>query len=221
VEEPGRTLPRALLLGTLIVTLIYFLVNLLLFFAVLPGQLRGIVPVGEVAAVQLFGPGAAAIISSLIGLGLLSSLSAYVLIGPRVYYAMARDGLFFRFAARVHPRFHTPGLSILAQGLCALAMILTGTFEQLLTYIGFALGIFPLLAVAGVFVLRRREPARERPYRVWAYPVVPLFFLVTMTTILLVGFVNSPKTSLIALATVAAGVPAYWLIVRRAPAKRG
>ncbi|HEV8384710.1 MAG TPA: amino acid permease [Candidatus Acidoferrales bacterium] len=221
VEEPGRTLPRALLLGTLIVTLIYLLVNLLLFFAVLPGQLRGIVPVGEVAAVQLFGPGAAAIISSLIGLGLLSSLSAYVLIGPRVYYAMARDGLFFRFAARVHPRFHTPGLSILAQGLCALAMILTGTFEQLLTYIGFALGIFPLLAVAGVFVLRRREPARERPYRVWAYPVVPLFFLVTMTTILLVGFVNSPKTSLIALATVAAGVPAYWLIVRRAPAKRG
>jgi APA family basic amino acid/polyamine antiporter len=92
-------------------------------------------------------------------------------------------------------------------------MSLTGTFEQLLTYIGFALGIFPLLAVAGVFLLRRREPARERPFRVWAYPLVPLFFMVMMAAILVVGFVNSPKTSLIALATVAAGVPAYWLTV--------
>ncbi len=211
VEEPGRTLPRALLLGTVIVTLIYLFVNLLLFFAALPSQLRGIDAVGAVAAVQLFGPGAAKMIATLIALGLLSSLSAYVLIGPRVYFAMARDRLFFRFAARVHPRFQTPGLSILAQGACSLVMILTGTFDQLLAYIGFALGIFPLMAVAGVMVLRRREPERERPYRVWGYPFVPLFFLVLMAGILLVGFVNSPKTSLIAMFTVAAGVPAYWL----------
>ncbi|MBI1749226.1 MAG: amino acid permease [Acidobacteria bacterium] len=224
VEDPARTLPRSLLLGTLIVMLIYLLVNLLLFFAALPAQLRGIVPVGEVAAVQLFGPGAAAMISTLIGLALLSSLSAYVLIGPRVYYAMARDALFFRFAARVHPRFHTPGLSILAQGACSVAMILTGTFEQLLTYIGFALGIFPVMAVAGVFMLRRRQPARERPYRVWGYPLTPVFFLVMMLAILAVGFVNAPKPSLIALATVAAGMPAYWLTnwlaVRRASRSR-
>jgi APA family basic amino acid/polyamine antiporter len=216
IKEPARNLPRSLLLGTLIVTLIYLLMNLLLFFAALPSQLTGIVPVGEVAAVQLFGPGAARMVSTLIGLALLSSLSAYVLIGPRVYYAMANDGLFFRFAARVHPRFHTPGLSILAQGACSLVMIMTGTFEQLLIYIGFALGIFPLLAVAGVFVLRRREPQRERPYRVWGYPMVPLFFLLVMIAVLVVGFVNRPKPSLIALATVAAGIPAYWLTVRRA-----
>ena len=175
---------------------------------------------GEVAAVQLFGPGAATLISTLIALALLSSLSAYVLIGPRVYYAMAKDGLFFRFAARVHPRFQTPGLSILAQAACSLAMILTGTFEQLLIYIGFALGIFPLLAVAGVLVLRHRQPQRERPYRVWGYPLVPLFFLVVMVAVLIVGFVNSPKPSLIALATVAAGVPAYWLTVRQSSRQR-
>jgi APA family basic amino acid/polyamine antiporter len=220
IEQPARNLPRSLLLGTLIVTLIYLLMNLLLFFAALPAQLRGIVPVGEVAAVQLFGTGAATMISTLIALALLSSLSAYVLIGPRVYYAMAKDGLFFRFAARVHPRFQTPGLSILAQAVCALAMILTGTFEQLLIYIGFSLGIFPLLAVAGVFVLRRRQPQRERPYRVWGYPLVPLFFLVVMVAVLIVGFVNSPKPSLIALATVAAGVPAYWLTVRQSSSPR-
>jgi APA family basic amino acid/polyamine antiporter len=220
IEQPARNLPRSLLLGTLIVTLIYLLMNLLLFFAALPAQLRGIIPVGEVAAVQLFGPGAATMISTLIALALLSSLSAYVLIGPRVYYAMAKDGLFFRFAARVHPRFQTPGLSILAQAACALVMILTGTFEQLLVYIGFSLGIFPLLAVAGVFVLRRRQPRRERPYRVWGYPLVPLFFLFVMVAVLIVGFVNSTKPSLIALATVAAGVPAYWLTVRQSSSKR-
>jgi APA family basic amino acid/polyamine antiporter len=211
IKEPSRNLPRSLLLGTLIVTVIYLLLNLLLFFAALPSQLQGVEAVGEVAAVQLFGPGAARMISTLIGLALLSSLSAYVLIGPRVYYAMAKDGLFFRFAARVHPRFHTPGLSILAQGACSLVMIFTGTFEQLLIYIGFALGIFPLLAVAGVFVLRRREPQRERPYRVWGYPLVPLFFLVVMMAVLVVGLVNRPKPSLIALATVVAGIPAFWL----------
>jgi basic amino acid/polyamine antiporter, APA family len=211
IEEPSRNLPRSLLLGTLIVTLIYLLMNLLLFFSALPSQLQGIEAVGEVAAVQLFGPGAARMISALIGIALLSSLSAYVLIGPRVYYAMAKDGLFFRIAARVHPRFHTPGLSILAQGACSLLMIFTGTFEQLLVYIGFALGIFPLLAVAGVFMLRRRQPQRERPYRVWGFPLVPLFFLLVMTAVLVVGLVNRPMPSLIALATVAAGIPAFWL----------
>jgi len=215
VEEPARNLPRALLLGTLLVMVIYLLVNLLFFFAALPAQLSGVATVAEVAAVQLFGPGAAVKISALIGLGLLSSLSAYVLIGPRVYYAMARDGLFFRFASRIHPRFHTPGLSIVAQGACSVVMILTGTFEQLLTYIGFALGIFPCMAVAGVILLRQREPGRERPYRVWGYPSVPLFFLFVMLTALGVGLINSPKPSLIAIATVAAGVPVYWLTVRR------
>jgi APA family basic amino acid/polyamine antiporter len=220
IEQPARNLPRSLLLGTLIVTLIYLLMNLLFFFAVPPEHLRGIVPVCEIASMRLFGTGAAKMISTLIALALLSSLSAYLLIGPRVYYAMAKDGLFFRFAARVHPRFHTPGLSILAQAACSLAMVLTGTFEQLLIYIGFALGIFPLMAVAGLLVMRRREPLRDRPYRVWGYPLVPLFFLVVMTAVLVVGFGNRPKPSLIALATVAAGIPAYWLTVRGASRPR-
>jgi APA family basic amino acid/polyamine antiporter len=215
VEDPARTLPRSLLLGTLLVMLVYLLVNFLFFFAALPAQISGVATVAEVAAVQLFGPAAATKISALIGLALLSSLSAYVLIGPRVYYAMARDGLFFRFAGKIHPRFHSPGLSILAQGACAVAMILTGTFEGLLTYIGFALGIFPCLAVAGVILLRNRQPRRERPYRVWGYPAVPLFFLFVMLTALGVGLINSPKPSLIALLTVAAGIPAYLLTVRR------
>ncbi|MFQ5695167.1 MAG: APC family permease, partial [Terriglobia bacterium] len=215
VKVPGRTLPRSLLLGTALVMAIYLLLNLTFFYAVPVPALSGVVAVGDVAAAGLFGEGAAVWLSLLIALALLSSLSAYVFVGPRVYYAMARDRLFFPFAARVHPRFETPSLSVAAQGLCAALMILTGTFEQLLTYIGFALGLFPWLAVLGVFLLRRRQPARERPYRVWGYPLVPLFYLASMAAILAVALWGNPGPSLIALLTVAAGIPVYWLTVGR------
>ena len=161
------------------------------------------------------GPAAATMLTIIVSLLLLSAVSAYVFIGPRVYFAMARDGLFFRFAARVHPRYETPGLSILAQGGCAVLMILTGTFEQLLTYIGFALGVFPWLAVAGVFLLRRRQPARERPYRVFGYPFVPLYYLVAAAYILGAALVSRPLPSLLAILTVAAGLPMYWLMERQ------
>jgi len=215
VERPARTLPLSLLLGTLIVMGIYLLVNFLFFYAAPVEALRGVIVVGEAAAQRLFGSGAATWLSVLISLALLSSLSAYVFIGPRVYYAMARDGLFFRFAARIHPRFETPAFSIAAQGICAAVMILTGTFEQLLTYIGFALGIFPWMAVAGVLLLRQRQPARERPYRVWGYPLVPIFYLVAMAWIMGVALLNRPGPALLALLTLAAGIPAYQLAVRR------
>ena len=213
LKTPGRNLPRSLLLGTLIVMAVYLLVNGLFFYAAPSAALRGIVATGHAAAEGLFGAGAAMWLSVLISVALLSSLSAYVLLGPRVYYAMARDGLFFRFAARIHPRFETPALAVAAQGFFASLMILTGTFEQLLTYIGFALGIFPWMAVLGVILLRRRQPGRERPYRVWGYPVVPIFFLVAMVWILGVALVNSPGPSLLALLTLAAGIPAYKLVI--------
>ena len=99
-------------------------------------------------------------------------------------------------------------------------MVVSGTFEQLLTYIGFALGVFPWMAVAGLFLLRRREPRRERPYRVWGYPLVPAFYLVAMAWIWSVALLNRPGPSLMALATVAAGIPAYLLTVRRKPAEQ-
>ncbi len=215
VENPGRTLPRALLAGTLTVMVIYLAVNALYFYAAPVSALRGVIPVGEVAAGKLFGAGAAQWLSGLIALALLSSLSAYILIGPRVYFAMARDGLFFRAAARVDPERETPAAAIVAQSVCAAVMVLTGTFEQLLTYIGFALGIFPWMTVLGVLLLRRRAPERERPYHVWLYPLMPLSFLAAMAAILAVAFLNSPWTSLVAIATVLAGLPAYELTVGR------
>jgi APA family basic amino acid/polyamine antiporter len=212
VRHPARTLPRSLLLGTAAVTALYLLLNLVYLAGATPAQLMGQVAVAEIAVRNLFGGVAAGWLALLIALGLVSALSAYTMIGPRVYYAMARDGLFFRFAARVHPRFRTPSFSIVAQGGCAVVMAATGTFEQLLFYIGFALMIFPWMAVLGVLLLRRREPQRERPYRVWGYPLTPIFFLVAMAAIMCVSFLGRPGPALWAMGTVAAGIPAYFVV---------
>ncbi len=214
LRDPARVLPRSLLAGTAAVTLLYLLVNLLFFFAAAPLELAGKLPVGEIAARRLFGDTAGTWFAALIALALLSSLGAYAMIGPRVYFAMARDSLFFAAAARIHPRFGTPAVSIAAQCLCACVMVLTGTFDQLLTYIGFALGIFPLLAVAGVFVMRRRVPALSRPYRAWGYPFVPAVYLTGMSWILLTSFINRPGPPLVALATVLAGAVTYRFLFR-------
>lgn len=217
VREPSRTLPISLLLGTLFVTVLYVAANLFFFHAAPSGALSGRVAIAEIAVRSAMGPKAAAVLTIVVSLLLISAVSAYVFIGPRVYFAMARDGLFFRFAARVHPRFETPALSIAVQGLCAVVMILTGTFEQLLTYIGFALGIFPWMAVAGVILLRWRQPARERPYRVFGYPFVPLYYLLATAYILATALINRPLPSLLAILTVCAGLPVYWLSARQKP----
>jgi len=215
VREPARTLPRSLLLGTAIVTVLYLLLNLVYFAGARASELAGQEAVAEIAARNLFGQAAAVSLALLIALGLVSALSAYTLIGPRVYYAMARDGLFFSFAAQVHPRFRTPSFSIVAQGAVAALMALTGTFEQLLFYIGFALGIFPWMAVLGLILLRRRQPGRQRPYRVWGYPLTPIFFLLAMAIIMFMSFRGRPAPALWAIATVAAGIPAYFLVAKK------
>lgn len=214
VREPSRTLPRSLLFGTAFVTLLYLCINLFFFAAAPASELKAKTAVGEIAVRTLFGADASKWFSGLVSLALISAISAFLIIGPRVVYAMARDGMFPSFAARVHPRFGTPAWSIVAQGAMSVVMILTGTFFQLLTYVGFALSIFPWMTILGLMLLRARQPQRERPYRVWGYPFTPLFYLVIMATILAISVVNDPKPPLIAIATVAAGAVVYFLTVR-------
>lgn len=210
VEEPNRNLPRSLFAGTAVVLVLYLLLNVLLFAAAPQEQLRDTVAVAETAAHSLYGAAAGRWLAVAVSCALLSAVSAFMMIGPRVYYAMARDGLFFSFAGRIHARFQTPSFSIVAQGVCAALMALTGTFSELLTYIGFALGVFPWMAVLGVLLLRRREPARPRPYRVFAYPLLPAFYLGTMGWVMVVSLVNNPKPPAIAIATIALGIPAFY-----------
>jgi APA family basic amino acid/polyamine antiporter len=215
IREPERSLPRSLLLGTGIVTVLYLGLNLLYVYALPAAEMRGVIAVGGAAAARLFGGVVEPVVSALIAFALLSSVSALVLLGPRVYYAMARDGHFFAAVARVHPRTRTPTVAIALQCLIAAIMVLTGTFDQILTYMGFCLGIFPIVAVAGVVKLRR---TRTLPFRMPAYPLPPLLFAAVSVAILVLAFAERPVESAIAVATVLAGVPVYgWFARRRAP----
>ncbi|MBP7706171.1 MAG: amino acid permease [Candidatus Aminicenantes bacterium] len=206
VRDPLRNLPRSLLLGTAVVTLLYAALNVFYVYAIAPGAMEGVISVAGLAAGNLFGPAAETVLSLLVSFALFSSLSAYLILGPRVYYSMARDGIFFRSIAFVDPRSAVPTRSIVLQGAIAAVMVFLGTFDQLLTYMSFSLGIFPLLAVVGVFKLRRTgRSAVKLP----GYPVASAVYLLAGTAILVLSFLERPKESLVALATAAVGVPVY------------
>ncbi len=209
VRRPRKTLPIALVGGTVVVIGLYLAVNVFIFAVAPWDRLEGVVTVVETAAVEAFGLGFGRVLSLLVGVALFSSLSAFVMIGPRVYHAMAEDGLFFGTAARVHPRFGVPSTAILIQGLVESLLVVLGTFEQLLVYLGFALGLFPWLAVAGLFVARARGVGEARAARVSGYPVVPLFYLVSSLGLMVVAFLNRPFESSAAIVTVGAGWPIY------------
>jgi APA family basic amino acid/polyamine antiporter len=208
IRDPAKTLPLSLIAGTGIVMFLYLGLNALFIYSINPHDMKGVISVGGLAMGNLFGKSAEILFSLLISFALFSSLSAFIIIGPRVYYAMAKDGLFFKSVARLHPRFHVPSNSIILQGIIAVILALSGTFEQVLTYMGFALGIFPVLTVAGIFRLRKNLP--DAP-RLPGYPYSQIIYMAAGVLILSLSFLERPVESSIALMTVAAGVPAYYL----------
>ncbi len=214
IKRPKSTIPVSLIGGTSIVIILYLAINLFIFRMVPYSDLKGVIPVVETASVQAFGEWMGKVVSLLVGVGLLSCLSAFIMIGPRVYYAMAKDRLFFPFAATVHTRFKVPGQSILIQGAIAILMVLVGSFEQLIIYIAFALSVFLWLAVAGVFLARKKKVGEESAVKVWGYPVVPVFFLLSSLVLMVFNYVNRPLESSAALLTVMFGIPCYFLWVR-------
>lgn len=216
VRNPSRNLPRSLLLGTGVVMVLYAALNLFYVYAIPPAQMEGVISVGGLAAGNLFGRSAGKVLSLVISFAFFSSLSAYLILGPRVYYSMARDGIFFKSIARVDPKRSVPARSIVLQGAIAVVMVFLGTFDQLLTYMGFSLGIFPLLAVLGVFKLRRTgRSAVKLP----GYPVASAVYLLFGAAILVLAFLRRPVESLIAIGTALAGIPVYLFFKRKAPSK--
>jgi APA family basic amino acid/polyamine antiporter len=206
VKNPSRNLPRSLLVGTGAVIALYFALNVFYIYAVPPPDMEGVISIGGLAVGNLFGKSAEAVLSVLISFALFSSLSAFIILGPRVYYSMARDGVFFKSLAAVHPRFGVPARSIVLQGAIASVLVLIGTFDQLLTYMGFSLGIFPILAVFGVFKLRR---SGRSVVKMPGYPFAPALYILAGTTILVLAFMQRPVESSIAIGTVLAGLPIY------------
>lgn len=209
MRDPRRNLPRGLLWGTLAIVTLYLLINLVYLRALPVAAMTETSRIGETAAVALFGAGAGRLLSLAVVLSTFGCLAATILYSPRIYLAMARDGLFFRSMATVHPRHRTPGRSLWAQSGWAIVLTLSGTYEQLYTYVVFAGVLFHVGCGAALFVLRRQHPDVERPYRAWGYPWVPALFV--LASILLLGntLLEKPVESLMGLGLVALGVPAF------------
>jgi len=208
IKNPKKNLPLSLILGTGIVILLYFGLNLFYIYGASPEQMSGVISIGGLAVGNLFGKSFESLLSVLISFALLSSLSAFIILGPRVYYSMAKDGYFFKFAAKVHSVYRVPSKSILLQCVIAIVIVLSGTLDKILTYMGFSLGIFPILAVIGVFKLRNLNKSE---YKMPGFPVVPIIYILAGVSILTLGFLEGPVPSLIAILTVAAGIPAYYI----------
>ena len=213
VTEPARTIPRALISGTVFVTLLYLALNLFYFYALSVTDLAQppIVPVASKVAVALLGADAARFVTLLLCLLITGSLSAMVWAGPRVYYAMAKDGLIPACFCRTSTTGDRPVNAILLQSLWASVLILSGSFEQLVIYSGTVLTIFSTLAVGAVLILRRKEPDLPRPYRTPLYPVVPGFFILMSMVIIWSAVSERPWEAGLGLATVLGGTPLYFI----------
>ncbi len=215
VRNPGRALPLGLIGGTLTIMLLYLLLNLVYVRALPLPELAGAARVGEAAAAALFGPTGARLVSVAVLVSTFGCLSSTILYSSRIYQPMAQDGLFFPALAAVHPRFRTPVRSLWAQSGWALLLTVSGTYEQLYTYVVFASVVFHAATAAAVFVFRRTRPELPRPYRTWGYPVVPAAFI--LACLLLIGntLAERPRESLAGLGLLVIGLPVYLMFRRQ------
>jgi APA family basic amino acid/polyamine antiporter len=216
VKEPARNVPRALAMGTIAVVVLFVAMNVVYLYALDVRAMAAVeVRVVDAAADVLFGSGAATLLV-VVGIFIaLGTISATVFAGPRVYYAMARDGLFLPAAARVHPRTHTPLAAIVAQAVWSVLLVLTGTFAQLVNYTGFTVVLFAGVAVLALFVLRHRDPDAPRPFKALGYPVAPGLFVVASAAMVINAIWREPLPSLAGMGILATGIPVYWLFSRR------
>jgi len=215
-KQPTRDLPRSLLIGVLIITVAYLLANAS-YYAVLTGEeIKQTDRVAAAAVTRVVGTTTAGFISVLILVSIFGAMNGMVLTGPRVYYAMAQDGVFFPAFARLSARYRTPTLAIVMQGAWAAGLSLLGTFQQLFTYVIFTAWIFYGAAVAAVVVLRLKQPGLPRPFRVPGFPWLPVIFSVAAVGITVSTIVSDPRHAVLGIALILAGLPVYALFRRQA-----
>jgi APA family basic amino acid/polyamine antiporter len=219
IERPQKNLPRALIGGTLAIIGVYLAANLA-YFAVLSSQeVAGSDRVAADMMRHILGSHGAAVVSVAVMISIFAALNGSILSGSRVPFAMARDGYFFHAAARVHPTFRTPTTGIVLLGLWASLLLLSGHYDELFTMVIFPSWILYALTAASVIVLRHKQPAAKRPYRVPGYPVVPLLFVLVAGILLYSTLLSSPRESGIGLAVIVAGLPFYFIWKRRLSSK--
>jgi APA family basic amino acid/polyamine antiporter len=219
VKNPGTVLPRSLLLGTALVIVLYLALNLVFAYAV-PIKDVGFTNAEQVprlAVENLFGTRAASIFSVAVGLAFLATVSAFIITGARICYAMAGDGLFPSVAGRISTRGQVPVYAMIAQSVCAIVILFVTDFQNLYKYASVGLSLFAMLFIAAVYVLRWRRPDLERPFRVPGYPLVPAIYLAVILFMTVFAFIQWTKPSAYSLASILAGIPVYyiWSFFRR------
>jgi len=211
VKNPSRVLPIGFFLGTAIIIAVYLAANAA-YLHVLPLPVMAEHQRVAATAMQfLIGPRGARFVSALILCSIFGALNGTVLTAPRVYYAMAKDGVFFKVVSRIHPKFQTPAVALILLGAWSTILAVSGSFEELYTYVIFTMWIFSAAAIAGVIILRRRLPNLHRPYLVWGYPFLPIAFILASLAIVANTLVAEPRESVMGLAIVLAGVPLYYI----------
>ena len=210
IRNPKKNLPRALILGTLAITLLYFLMNVVYLYALPFNEIQGTVRIAERSANALFGSSATILVTVAVLISVFGALNGSILAGPRVYFAMAKDDSFFQKASRVHPRFKTPAYAILIQAIWSSVLTLSGTFEQIMTFVIFVSILFWIAGTASVFTLRKKYPDLPRPYKTWGYPVMPVVFIAASAGILINTLIEKPGESLAGLGITVIGIPVYY-----------
>ncbi|MFB3902114.1 MAG: amino acid permease [Acidobacteriota bacterium] len=209
VKDPQKNIPRALILGMMLVGGLYIVTNVAYVYVLHPEQIAASSRVASSVALELLGPFGANFIALVAAISTFASLNGSILTGSRVPYAAARDGLLFRPLARVHPKWLTPHISILVQAIIAALLVFSGSFSEIITYVIFSEWVFYGLVTAGVFLLRRREPGLDRPYRTWGYPWVPAGFVVCSALLLINVLVEQPLQSGFGLLIILSGLLFY------------
>ncbi|OLD65062.1 MAG: hypothetical protein AUI33_11685, partial [Ignavibacteria bacterium 13_1_40CM_2_61_4] len=210
VKNPHHTIPRSLFLSTLIATGLYVAVNAALIYVLPLSSIADSKMVTSDAAVKIMGSTGAAVVAVAVIISTFGANNGYIFTCPRIYYAMAKEGLFFSWLSRIHPRYKTPVPSLIIQCVIASILVYSGTFDQLATYVVFPSWFFYLMSVGAVFLLRSRSPQSARPYKAWGYPYTPLLFIMFSIYLLFETVVEIPRDSLIGAGIVLLGIPAYF-----------
>ena len=217
--NPQRTFPRAMVLGSVVLIAIYLLANVAYLAALGPAGVMASERVAADAVSAVLGPSAGKVIAAVILVSMFSAANGLTLTTPRLYFSMARDRLFFAKFAEVHPRFGTPALAIIVSSVWAMLLAVSGTFEQLLTYVVFAGWIFYALGGLAIFVYRRKQPDMPRPFRTPGYPITPILFVASAVAIVLNTMVSQPGRAAVGIGLMLLGVPAYYLWRARAASR--
>ena len=217
VRDPGRNLPRAIIGGMAVVLVAYIAINVACFYMLPVSEMASSTLVASDAAAPVFGRAGASLIAALVMLATVGTANATMMTGSRYVYAMSRDGLFFRSLGRVHPAFRTPHVAVAAIGGLGVLYATSRTFEQLTAAIILGEWPFYILAVGAIIFMRRRQPARERPYRVPLYPILPVVFIIASLALMANALITDTTLTLVSFTIVATGVPAYFLWQRFGP----